>query len=492
MAATKSRRRRASPAREEPSLIQPAGIAPLLPPSTLEKVLARAMIRGGEFAEVYVERAVSTAVVLEERRIKSAQTGLSQGIGVRVISHGKVGYAYSDDLDDDALLRAAETAALIAESGGAERSVRVSRTAVPMYYRVETPLADVEIARKAELVVRADKAAFAHEKRVKQVTATYADVSKAIWIANTDGRFAADNQDLCRLGVHVVAEGRRGERRTGFYGGGGRVPFNHFDTFTPEHVAREAARQACATLGAVEARAGQQTVVLAPGWSGILLHEAVGHGLEADFIRKQTSLFTGKVGQQVASDKVTVIDDGTVANSRGSINVDDEGNPGERKVLIENGILRGYMYDAHNAKLMGQRTTGSGRRQSFKHMPMPRMTNTYLAPGDELPEDILRSVKRGLYCANFGGGQVDITNGNFVFEISEAYEIEDGRLGRPVKGATLIGVGPEALKRVSMVGCDPMPDPGLGTCGKDGQSVPVGVGLPTLRLEDMTVGGTRV
>ncbi|HYX91426.1 MAG TPA: metallopeptidase TldD-related protein [Myxococcaceae bacterium] len=450
------------------------------------------MARGSEFAEVYVERAVSTAVVLEERRIKSAQTGLSQGIGVRVISHGKVGYAYSDDLEDEALFRAAETAALIAESGGTERSVRVSRAPVPMYYRVETPLADVEIARKADLVVRADKAAFAHDKRVKQVTATYADVSKAIWIANTEGRFAADNQDLCRLGVHVVAEGRGGERRTGFYGGGGRVPFSHFDAFTPERVAQEAARQACATLGAVEARAGQQTVVLAPGWSGILLHEAVGHGLEADFIRKQTSLFAGKLGQTVASDKVTVIDDGTVANSRGSINVDDEGNPGERKVLIENGVLRGYMYDAHNAKLMGQRSTGSGRRQSFKHMPMPRMTNTYLAPGDDLPEEILRSVKRGLYCANFGGGQVDITNGNFVFEISEAYEIEDGRLGRPVKGATLIGVGPEALKRVSRVGCDPMPDPGLGTCGKDGQSVPVGVGLPTLRLEDMTVGGTRV
>jgi TldD protein len=257
-------------------------------------------------------------------------------------------------------------------------------------------------------------------------------------------------------------------------------------------VAREAARQSTATLGAVEAAAGPQTVVLAPGWSGILLHEAVGHGLEADFIRKGTSLFAGKLGQTVASPLVTVIDDGTVASGRGSINVDDEGNPGERKVLIERGELKGYLYDAHNAKLMGQRTTGSGRRESFKHMPMPRMTNTFLAPGDNTPEDILKEVKRGLYCANFGGGQVDITNGNFVFEVSEAYEIEDGRLGRPVKGATLIGVGPEALKNVSRVGCDPMPDPGMGTCGKDGQSVPVGVGLPTLRIDNMTVGGTRV
>jgi TldD protein len=290
----------------------------------------------------------------------------------------------------------------------------------------------------------------------------------------------------------VVAEGKGGERRSGFFGGGGRVSFSHFDTFTPELVAGEAARQAIATLGAVDARAGQQTVVLAPGWSGILLHEAVGHGLEADFIRKKTSLFAGKLEQRVASDKVTVIDDGTVANSRGSINVDDEGNPGEHKVLIERGILKGYMYDDLNAKLMGQKSTGSGRRQSFKHMPMPRMTNTYLAPGDDAPEDIIQSVKRGLYCAHFGGGQVDITNGNFVFEISEAYEIENGKLGRPVKNATLIGVGPEALKNVSMVGSDPMPDPGLGTCGKDGQSVPVGVGLPTLRIDNMTVGGTRV
>jgi TldD protein len=341
-------------------------------------------------------------------------------------------------------------------------------------------------------VKRADKAAHAFSPKVKQVIATYADHTKQIWVANTNGRFAEDAQDLCRLGVHVVAEGKGGEKRTGFYGGGGRVSFSYFDTFTPEQVAKEAARQATATLGAVDARAGQQTVVLAPGWSGILLHEAVGHGLEADFIRKGTSLFAGKLGQKVASDRVTVIDDGTVANSRGSVNVDDEGNPGEWKMLIEKGELKGYMYDGLNAKLMGQRTTGSGRRESFKHLPLPRMTNTYLAPGDDHPDDILKSVKSGLYCANFGGGQVDITNGNFVFEISEAYEIEDGRLGRPVKGATLIGVGPEALKNVTMVGCDPMPDPGLGTCGKDGQSVPVGVGLPTLRIDNMTVGGTRV
>jgi len=464
----------------------------LLPADRIAKVLAAAMSRGGEFAEVYMERTIITAVILEEHRIKSAQTGLSQGVGVRVISGAKVGYAYSDDLEDDALIRAAKTAALVASGSGSEKAFAVSRVPVPSYYNVATPLADIAVARKAELVLRADKAGRAYDKRVKQVNATYVDQTKRVWVANTAGRFAADTQDLCRLAVSVVAEGKKGERRSGFFGGGGRVSFSHFDTFTPESVAREAARQAVATLGAVEARAGQQTVVLAPGWSGILLHEAVGHGLEADFIRKKTSLFAGKVGQKVASDKVTVIDDGTVANSRGSINVDDEGNAGQRKVLIENGILRGYMYDALNAKLMGETSTGSGRRQSFKHLPLPRMTNTYLAPGDDDPADIIRSVKRGLYCAQFGGGQVDITNGNFVFDIAEAYEIENGKLGRPVKNATLIGVGPDALKNVTRVGCDPMPDPGLGTCGKDGQSVPVGVGLPTLRIDNMTVGGTQV
>jgi TldD protein len=381
---------------------------------------------------------------------------------------------------------------MIAQKGGPETPFSVSRAASPSYYRVSPSLADIDVSKKAGLLGRADKAARAFDKRIKQVTATYADQVKQIQVANTRGHYAEDTQDLCRLGVHVVAEGKNKDRRTGFFGGGGRVPFSHFDVLTPEKVAQEAARQAIATLGAVEARAGQQTVVLAPGWSGILLHEAVGHGLEADFIRKGTSLFAGKLGQKVASDKVTVIDDGTMANARGSINIDDEGHAGQWKVLIEKGILTGYLYDDFNAGLMGQKSTGSGRRESFKHLPLPRMTNTYLAPGDSDPEDILRSVKKGLYCAHFGGGQVDITNGNFVFEVSEAYEIEDGKLGRPVKGATLIGVGPEALKNVSMVGADPMPDPGLGTCGKDGQNVPVGVGLPTVRIDNMTVGGTRM
>ncbi|HYH96822.1 TldD/PmbA family protein [Hyalangium sp.] len=487
-----ARTKRPTPAQLAPLATRQVVAAPLLPQPLIERLLAVAMERGGELAEVYIERALLTAVILEESRIKSAQTGLIQGVGIRVISGAKVGYAYSDDLDEAALLRAARTAAMIAQGGGSEQSFKVSRTPSPSYYKVSLPLADVDVALKAELVLRADKAARRFDSRVKQVNGSYVDNTKRIAVANTLGHYTEDTQDLCRIGIQVVAEGKNKERRTGFYGGGGRVSFSHFDAFTPEQVGREAARQAVATLGAAECQAGPQTVVLAPGWSGILLHEAVGHGLEADFIRKGTSLFAGKVGEKVASDLVTVIDDGTVANSRGSINVDDEGVPGERKVLIEKGVLKGYMYDSLNAKLMGQRSTGSGRRESFKSMPLPRMTNTYLAPGDHSPEDILKEVKRGLYCAHFGGGQVDITNGNFVFEVSEAYQIEDGKIGRPVKNAILIGVGPEALKNVSRVGCDPMPDPGMGTCGKDGQSVPVGVGLPTLRIDNMTVGGTKV
>ncbi|MBX7113354.1 MAG: metalloprotease TldD [Myxococcaceae bacterium] len=476
---------KSAPASQKPS-------APLVAIPLMEKLLATAMAKGGDFAEVYVERTVSTAVTLEENKVKSAQGGLSQGVGIRVISGAKVGYAYSDDLDEAALRRAAQTAALIAKGSGAEIAFNVSRRPQPTFYRVEQALSGVDVSDKVALVVQANRAAHTFDKRVKQVIATYADQTKNVWVCNTEGHLASDIQDLARLSTHVVAEGKKGERRTGFYGGGGRVPFSHFDTFTPEQVAREAARQAVATLGAVDAKAGPQTVVLAPGWSGILLHEAVGHGLEADFIRKGTSLFAGKLGQKVASDKVTVIDDGTMANARGSLNVDDEGNAPQFKVLIERGVLKGYMYDKLNARLMGQAPTGSGRRESFKHMPLPRMTNTYLAPGEETNEEIIRGVDKGIYCAHFGGGQVDITNGNFVFEVSEAYEIEKGKLRRPLKGATLIGVGPEALKNVSHVGNDPKPDPGLGTCGKDGQSVPVGVGLPTVRIDNMTVGGTRV
>ena len=464
--------------------------APLLPLSLVEKLLSAAMARGAGFAEVYVEKATSTAVSLDEGKIKSAQVGSITGVGVRAIRGAQVGYAYSDDLDDEALLRTAQTAALIADGTREPGPVRMARRPLPTHYQVKQPLESVDVARKISLVMAADAAARAYDKRIRQVMGGYADQTKEILVANTLGHFAEDRQDLCRLGVQCVAFGKKNERRTGFYGGGGRVDFRFFDDFSPAHVGREAARQAVATLGAVAAPSGPQTVVLAPGWSGILLHEAVGHGLEADFIRKGTSLFAGKLGEKVASDLVTVIDDGTVAGGRGSLNVDDEGNPGERKVLIEKGVLKGYLYDHLNAQLTGQKSTGSGRRQSFRHAPLPRMTNTYLAPGDSTPEEIVGGVKRGLYCRQFGGGQVDISNGNFVFEISEAYLIEDGEITKPVKGAMLIGVGPEALKNVTQVGCDAAHDPGLGTCGKDGQSVPVGVGLPTVRIDNVTVGGT--
>ena len=464
--------------------------APILPLLLLEKLLSAAMSRGAEFAEVYVERSTTTAVSLDEGKVRSAQVGAVTGVGVRAIRGAQVGYAHSDDLDEAALLRTAQTAALIAEGNRDPGPVSLSRTPLPTYYQVHQPLAAVEVARKVELVREADAAARAHDRRIRQVTAGYADQTREILVANTLGHLAEDRQDLCRLGVSCVAFGKGGERRTGFYGGGGRVDFRFYEDFSPAQVGRESARQAIATLGAVPAPAGPQTVVLAPGWSGILLHEAVGHGLEADFIRKGTSLFAGKLGEKVASELVTVIDDGTVAGGRGSLNVDDEGNPGERKVLIEKGVLKGYLYDHLNAKLTGQRSTGSGRRQSFRHAPMPRMTNTYLAPGDQTAAEIVGGVHKGLYCRQFGGGQVDISNGNFVFEISEAYLIEQGEITRPVKGAMLIGVGPEALKNVSAVGSDASFDPGLGTCGKDGQSVPVGVGLPTVRIDDVTVGGT--
>lgn len=475
-----------------PALRPKAATQPVLSVDRVERLLSLAMRRGADFAEVYAERTVVTALVLDEGQIKSANVNETAGVGLRVIKGAQVGYAYSDDLDDAALERCADTASLIAQGDGEPPPVKVSRRPAPEHYRINEPPARRAVAEKVQLLLRGAAAARSADSRIRQVTGSWVDQAKTVLVANTFGHLAQDNQDLCRLNFSVVAQDANGDRRTGSYGGGGRVGFGHFESFSPEKVAREAARQAIAMLGADDAPAGSRTVVLAPGWSGILLHEAVGHGLEADFIRKGTSLFAGKVGEKVASELVTVIDDGTVSEGRGSLNVDDEGVPAQRKVLIENGILKGFLYDSLNARLMGGESTGSGRRESFRHAPMPRMTNTFLAPGDHCPEEILASVEDGLYCANFGGGQVDITNGNFVFEVNEAYLIEKGKLTRPVKGATLIGVGSLALQKISMVGNDPAHDPGMGTCGKNGQMVPVGVGLPTLRLDDVTVGGTRV
>lgn len=464
----------------------------MVPLSLVEELIGLALSKGGNFAEIYVERARGNNVSLEENKIRTAASSISLGLGIRVISGTEVGYAYSDDLDPSALKECAEIAATIARRGVNSRPVGVKHGQLPNRYPVQVLPDDIAPSAKTALLLRGDKYAHSYDPRIRQVFGSFVDVTKDILIANSEGHLVQDRQTMCRMNFTAIAIDEHGERRTGAHGGGGRVEFSHFDTFSPEVVAAEAARQAIAQLGAKDVPAGPQTVVLAPGWSGILLHEAVGHGLEADFIRKGTSLYAGKLGQRVASEHCTVIDSGTIPFARGSLNTDDEGVVAQEKVLIEKGILRGYMVDRLSAQIMNIPSTGSGRRESYQHAPMPRMTNTYLAPGTYSHDEIIKSVPNGLYCAAFGGGQVDISNGNFVFEVREGYWIENGALTYPVKNAMLIGVGPEALKNVSMVGNDPQLDPGMGTCGKDGQSVPVGVGLPTLRMDNITVGGTHV
>ena len=464
-----------------------------VPLRLVEELLGLALSKGGDFAEVYVEHSRGNSVALEEKKIRTAAYGVSLGVGIRVIAGTEVGYAYSDDLDPKALRETALVAATIARGGkNPPKAVSLQALKLPNRYPVERVPDAVAPRDKVELLLRGDKAAHGFDPRVTQVMGSFIDQTKDILIATSDGRLAEDRQVMCRMNFSAIVDDGKGDRRTGFHGGGGRVAFEHYKDFTPEDVAKEAARMAVAQLGAVAAPAGPQTVVLSPGWSGILLHEAVGHGLEADFIRKGTSLYAGKLGERVASDLVTVIDSGENEGRRGTINVDDEGVVAKEKVLIENGILKGYMVDRLSAQIMGIESTGSGRRESYRHAPMPRMTNTFMAKGKHTHDEILQSVDKGIYCAAFGGGQVDISNGNFVFEVREGYVIENGKITTPVKNATLIGVGPDALKNVSMVGDDPQLDPGIGTCGKDGQSVPVGVGMPTVRLDNITVGGTRV
>ena len=456
----------------------------------LERCLGEALSAGGDYADLYFESVTATALGVDEQIVKSASQGTSAGCGVRVLSGERTGYAYTDNLSPERLLHAARTAALIA-SGPAKETVQGF---------VETPMADLypvpmggfslDLAARLELILRADRAARAYDPRIVQVRSSYSEEVRRILIAASDGAFASDTQPLCRLNVFVIA--KEGANTTkGSTGAGGRAGLEQFvGSKSPEHLAQEAARGAILQLGAVAAPAGEMEVVLGPGWPGILLHEAVGHGLEADFNRKKTSAFAGLIGQSVASSKVTVVDNGTMTGRRGSLNVDDEGSATQETVLIESGVLKGYLTDKLSARLTGAANTGSGRRESYQCIPMPRMTNTYMLAGDDEPEDIIRSVKRGLYAVNFGGGQVDITNGKFVFSASEAYLIEDGKITAPVRDATLIGNGPEALKYVSMVGHDLKLDEGIGTCGKDGQSVPVGVGMPTIKLDRMTVGGT--
>jgi TldD protein len=456
----------------------------------VERYLAAALSAGGDYADLYFEYQTSTSVSLDESMVKSATQGISVGCGVRVLSGERTGYAYTDDLSSERILHAAKTAALIA-SGPAKQPV-VGLTDKPSHnlYPVPLPSVDAEVLAKVELVQRADQAARAYDPRIHEVRVGYADELRRILVIGSDGSFAEDAQPLARMSVFCIAKSEGGSAR-GTSGGGGRVGIEFFQTEkSPEHFAVEAARQAIIQLDAREAPAGEMEVVLGPGWPGVLLHEAIGHGLEADFNRKKTSAFSEMMGRRVASDKCTVVDNGTMPGRRGSLNVDDEGNTTDSTVLIEKGILKGYLTDKLSSRLMGLPNTGNGRRESYQHIPMPRMTNTYMLAGQDSPEDILRSVKYGVYAVNFGGGQVDITNGKFVFSASEAYLIEDGKITAPLKNATLIGNGPDVLTKVSMVGNDLQLDEGIGTCGKDGQSVPVGVGIPTLKVDRLTVGGT--
>ncbi len=461
-------------------------------PGLMERLLGSTLARQVDDADVYLEYRISEELVLEEHVVKKASRHVSQGAGVRAQSGSRTGYAHTDDISVRHLEEAARQARAIAADSGVSAVVAVGGGRPhDLYTLAESPVA-TDLSRKLDLLRSLDAAARAADPRVRQVIVTLMSEDVVVLVVTAAGSSVGDVRPLTRLNVTVIAE--EGTRReVGIYGGGGRVPFDFYlEDGRGTRFAVEAARQATLKLRAVETPAGTMTVVLGPGWPGILLHEAVGHGLEGDFNRKGVSAFAGRLGQQVASDLVTVVDDGTIPNRRGSLNVDDEGTPTSRTVLIDKGVLRGYMQDKLNARLMGMGATGNGRRESYAHPPMPRMTNTFMLAGEESAEDIIGSVDHGLYAVAFGGGQVDITSGKFVFSASEAYLIEGGRVTAPVKGATLIGNGPDALTRVSRVGADLQLDEGIGTCDKDGQSVPVGVGLPTIRIDGMTVGGTQV
>jgi TldD protein len=457
----------------------------------LHAALATIFEHRADYADLYFQYTRSESFSLEEGIVKSGSFDIEQGVGVRAIVGDKTAFAYSDDLSADALMEAARSARAIARAGGGRVKVasRLAPRSSPALYVAQDPVASLAAVDKIRLLERLERMARARDPRVKQVMASLGAEYDVVLIARSDGLIAADVRPLVRLSLTVIAE-EDGRREQGFSGGGGRVDLSYFTDERLQQYARTAVDMALVNLRARPAPAGVMTVVLGAGWPGILLHEAVGHGLEGDFNRKGSSAFAGRIGQRVASKGVTVIDDGTIPDRRGSLNVDDEGNPTGRTVLIEDGILRCYMQDTLNARLMKAPLTGNARRESFAHLPMPRMTNTYMLAGEHDPREIIGSVKRGIYATNFGGGQVDITNGKFVFSMAEAYLIENGRITAPVKGATLIGNGPDALTRVTMIGNDMALDPGIGTCGKDGQSVPVGVGQPTLRIEGLTVGGT--
>ena len=444
-----------------------------------------------DYADLYFQYTRSEGWSLEEGIVKTGSFSITQGVGVRAVAGEKTAFAYSDALSPEALMSSAHAVRGIARQGAGRIHVVPpgSEPRSRALYRSVDPLATLTAPEKVGLLERVEKMARAQDSHVIQVMAGLGMEYDVVMIAGSDGRLSADVRPLVRLSLTVIAE-RDGRREMGHGGGGGRTGLEYFTDDVLRGYVEHAVHEAMVNLDARPAPAGEMTVVLGAGWPGILLHEAVGHGLEGDFNRKGSSVFTDRIGQRVAAKGVTVIDDGTIEGRRGSLNIDDEGNPTQRNVLIEDGILRGYMQDSLNARLMRASVTGNGRRESFAHLPMPRMTNTYMVAGTTPPEEIIASVKKGIYAVNFGGGQVDITSGKFVFSTSEAYMIENGRVTYPVKGATLIGNGPEALQRVGLIGNDLRLDSGVGTCGKEGQSVPVGVGMPTIRMEGLTVGGT--
>jgi TldD protein len=444
-----------------------------------------------DYADIYFQYTRSEGWNLEEGIVKTGSFSIEQGVGVRAISGEKTAFAYSDTLSLDAILNASRSVREIGRQGQSRQvpTTLRSKTKGRNLYGPIDPLATLDATEKVQLLERLEKKARQRDPHVVQVMAGLGMEYDVVMVLGSDGRLAADVRPLVRLSLNVIVE-RNGRRESGHAGGGGRTGLAYFDDSMLDQYVAQAVDEALVNLDAKPAPAGEMAVVLGAGWPGILLHEAVGHGLEGDFNRKGSSVFSGRVGQRVAAKGVTVIDDGTIADRRGSLNIDDEGNQTQRNVLIEDGILKGYLQDSHNARLMKTAPTGNGRRESFAHLPMPRMTNTFMLGGSDSPKEIIASVKKGLYAANFGGGQVDITSGKFVFSASEAYMIENGRITYPVKGATLIGNGPDALTRVSMIGDDMKLDSGVGTCGKEGQSVPVGVGMPTIRIDGLTVGGT--
>ena len=466
----------------------------LLAPSGLDVPALRGVLDGimthkVDYADLYFQYSRSESWGLEEGQVKSGNFSIDQGVGVRAVSGEKTAFAYSDDIHLTALEQAATATRAIASSGNEQTGSVLKHISAPQLYIPQDPIASLSAEAKVKLLERLETFARKADPRISQVMASIAGEYEVVMVARHDGVMAADVRPLVRLSIQVIAE-QDGRREQGSAGGGGRFDYSYFTDEVLQDYAKKAVHQALTNLDARPAPAGSMTVVLGAGWPGILLHEAIGHGLEGDFNRKGSSAFAGKIGQRVASPGVTVVDDGTITDRRGSLNVDDEGNQTQRTVLIEDGILRGYIQDSLNARLMGMPITGNARRESYAHIPMPRMTNTYMYNGNMPPEEIIRSVKKGLYAVNFGGGQVDITSGKFVFSAAEAWMIEDGKLTYPVKGATLIGNGPDVLTRVSMIGNDMALDSGVGTCGKEGQSVPVGVGQPTLKIEGLTVGGT--